>query len=57
MQLNHLTKSPCHRAETAHSYRGENETLGPGVGHLNLLQCSHHCLHFGRVTPLTETEG
>lgn len=40
-----------------YSYRGEDETLGPGVGHLNLLQRSHYCFHFGRVASLTTTGG
>lgn len=40
-----------------YSYRGEDQTLGPGVGHLNLLQRSHYCFHFGRVASLTTTGG
>lgn len=42
---------------SVHSYRGEDETLGPRIGHLNLLQCSHYCLHFGGVASLTNTGG
>lgn len=51
----HQNYSLSYRAGIVYSYRGENETLGPGVSHLNLLQCSHHCLHFGRVASLTNT--
>lgn len=51
----HQNKSLSYRAGIVYSYRREDETLGPGVGHLNLLQRSHHCLHFGRVTSLTNT--
>ena len=51
----HQNKSLPYRAGMVYSYRGEDETLGPGVGHLNLLQCSHYCLHFGRVASLTNT--
>lgn len=35
-----------------YSYRGEDETLGPGVSYLDLLQGSHYCLHFCRVASL-----
>lgn len=45
-------KSLSHRAGIVYSYRGEDETLGSGVSHLNLLQRSHYCLHFGRVASL-----
>lgn len=42
---------------TVDGYRGEDQTLGPGVGHLYLLQCSHYRLHFGRVASLKYTWG
>lgn len=40
------------RAGVVYSYRGEDETLGPRISHLNLLQCSHYCLHFGGMASL-----
>lgn len=43
------------RVQLVYSYRGEDETLGPGVGDLNLLQSSHNRLHFGRVASLKST--
>lgn len=43
------------RAGVVNSYRGEDETLGPRVGRLNLLQCSHYCLHFGGMASLRTT--
>lgn len=33
-------------------YRGEDETLGPRVRHLDLLQRSQHSLHLGGVASL-----
>lgn len=51
----HQNKSLSHRAGIVYSYRGEDETLGSGVSHLNLLQRSHYCLHFGRVASLRTT--
>lgn len=35
-----------------YGYCGEDETLGPRVSHLNLLQCSHYRLHFGGMASL-----
>lgn len=43
------------RAGVVYSYRGEDETLGPRISHLNLLQCSHYCLHFGGMASLRTT--
>lgn len=43
------------RAGVVYSYRGEDETLGPRVSHLNLFQCSHDCLHFGGMASLRNT--
>lgn len=33
-------------------YRGEDQTLGPGICHLDLLQGSQHGLHLGGVASL-----
>lgn len=40
------------RCERLSRYRGEDETLGPGVRHLDLLQGFQHGLHLGGVAPL-----
>lgn len=46
-----FTQHPSKRGRGC-GYRGEDETLGPGVAHLNLLQRSHYCLHLCRVASL-----
>lgn len=42
------------RCEQPCRYRGEDQTLGPGVRHLDLLQGSEHGLHLGRVASLRD---
>lgn len=37
-------------------YRREDQTLGPRVRHLDLLQGSQHSLHLGRVASLRENK-
>lgn len=45
------------RCERLSRYRGEDETLGPGVLHLDLLQGFKYGLHLGGVASLRGQRG